>query len=116
MLSGDLQDTALHEMMHRMEDLRPAIKAAEKSFYDRRTAGEASQPLSSLYPGSGYRRDEIARKDAFDKAYSGKDYGGRYYEVVSMGVEDLFQSKRPPSWITHDQDYMDFILGVLAVL
>lgn len=100
--------TCLHEMGHRAEYTISGIKELEKEFYERRTAGE---PLTHM--GSGYGPNEVSRKDKFISAYIGKDYGGRAYEVLSMGIDATFLSmERYP--IYKDPDYWDFILGVIA--
>jgi len=105
-----MRETFLHEMGHRMEYIHPTIKKLEKEFYERRTAGEALQWL-----GSGYGRDERTRKDNFVSAYMGKDYGGRAYELLSMGIQSAFLSIGRYD-LTKDEDYYDFILGVITAL
>ncbi len=100
---------AIHEMMHRSESLSPTIVRLEREFWERRTAGEVSQAL-----GPGYNPGEIARRDKFSDAYIGKDYGGRAYEVLSMGSESVMYGTRPAVW--DDDDYIHFILGMFAVV
>lgn len=100
--------TATHELGHRFEYVNPIIKNQEKVFYDRRTAGETSEWL-----GKGYGKSEKTRKDNFISAYIGKDYGGDAYEIVSMGFERAFLKTDE---LMKDEDYAEFIFGVLSLL
>lgn len=113
--SGDAaRSTALHELGHRMERVVPGLREAEAKFYASRTEGEPLRWLGDFYPGCGYSKREVARKDDFTDAYMGKDYGGNAYELFSMGVEGTFFGKYR-LW-QDDPEYVDFILGVLATL
>ena len=100
--------TAIHEMGHRFEYIMPKIKELEKEFYTRRTAGESLD-----WMGKGYGKNEKTRKDDFLNPYMGKDYGGRAYELVSMGFELAFTE---PSKLAEDPDYANFIYGILTLL
>lgn len=103
-----LERCALHEMGHRFEYVVPGIKEAEKEFYARRTQGEQLEWI-----GPGHRTDEKTRKDRFINPYMGKDYNGKAYELLSMGLEGLFAQSYP---MITDLDFMDFILGVMTAL
>jgi len=72
-------------LAHRAEDTRFGIKNAEKTFYDKRTAGS---PLKAL-----------------------KDIDARY-ELLSVGLELAYFN---PAKLTHDEDYQAFIYGILAL-
>lgn len=91
-----------------MEVIVPEIKKAEKVFYARRTAGEDLK-----WMGSGYRRDEKTRKDDFLHSYMGKDYGGSWYELVSMGFEYGYAD---PAYLMQDSDMANWIYGILSLL
>jgi SPP1 gp7 family putative phage head morphogenesis protein len=104
--SGSLQ-TAFHELGHRMEKAIPEILNAEKTFYNRRTANESLEWL-----GSGYSRNEKTRKDNFLDSYMGKDYGGTYYELVSMGFEYAYTN---PRRLAQDPDMQVWIYGLLCL-
>ena len=109
-ISGDGVDafsTSIHELGHRMEDIIPEIKKAEKVFYARRTDGEDLKWL-----GTSYKRDEKTRKDNFLHPYMGKDYSGSFYELVSMGFEYLYTN---PAHLMKDPDMADWIYGILAL-
>ena len=99
--------TAFHELGHRFEDVIKGIYEAEDVFYKRRTAG---CPLEWL--GSGYSRDEKTRKDDFLHSYMGKEYPDRFYELVSMGFERAYTN---PTVLWKDEDYAQFIYGILAL-
>ena len=99
---------AFHEMGHRIEYLYPEILELERQFYERRTRGEELQWL-----GAGYKKEEKARFDRFVNAYMGKDYGGKGYELLSMGLESLFCGTYN---LSQDTEYQDFLLGILAAV
>lgn len=103
-----MKSCAFHEMGHRFESLYPEILMIEKQFYERRTNGE---PLSWL--GGAYDKSEVARFDHFISAYMGKDYGGKGYELLSMGMEGVFCETFNMS---RDVEYEDLILGILAAI
>jgi phage putative head morphogenesis protein, SPP1 gp7 family len=103
-----------HEMAHRMEAVVDGVKGMEKSFYDRRTEGEKARTLRSLTGIRGYGADEIAKKDKFLNPYMGRDYSGRAYEILSMGVESLAGGSY--DIVKDDPDYAAFIVGLLAGL
>jgi len=100
--------TAIHELGHRMEHSIPDILQAEKAFYERRTKGEDLEWL-----GSGYGKSEKARRDNFLSMYMGKDYGGRAYELVSMGFEMAYTD---PLELAKDKDMAEWIFGLLALI
>lgn len=101
---------AIHELMHMLEDRNENILALEKQFYEKRTAGEELQRLRDVTGNKGYREDELTRVDDFIDEYMGKDYGGRSYELLSMGMERLYSK---PGEFHNDKEYADFILGIL---
>jgi SPP1 gp7 family putative phage head morphogenesis protein len=97
---------ATHELSHRMEYHHASILAMEMAFYEHRTAGEEATWL-----GTPYRENEVGRRDDFIDRYIGKDYGGRFYELLSIGMESWFFNTYE---IEDDPEYISFILGVLA--
>ncbi|MCI3027699.1 minor capsid protein [Desemzia sp. C1] len=110
-LSGEGQQgfiVAIHELGHRMERVVDGLIGIEKIFYDRRTKGELLK-----WMGAGYRKDEKSRKDDFLDIYMGKDYGGRAYELVSMGLEKLYTD---PETLMKDKDMFRWICGILALM
>lgn len=98
--------TALHELGHRMEYTVSGLADLESVFWRRRAKGERPKWL-----GSGYAKHEVAVSDEFTTRYIGKDYGGRAWEVLTMGLEGIFYDKHG---IAKDDDLRDFILGLLV--
>ncbi|WP_051344090.1 hypothetical protein [Alicyclobacillus herbarius] len=72
----------LHELTYRCEAWVPKLVQMEQAFYEYRTAGE---PLKWL--GPRYDPNEMTRFDRFTDSYMGKDYDGRFFELMSMGME-----------------------------
>lgn len=100
-----MRRVALHEMGHRFEYVVQGIVELEKQFYERRTKGE-----ELTWIGAGYAKSEKTRVDNFISPYMGKDYGGHAYELLSMGLESIFDKSYD---LTVDEEYYNFILGVL---
>jgi hypothetical protein len=105
--------TVLHELGHRMEHVMPDLLRLQAEFYARRTRGNKIKSLAKRYPGSGYKLDELTREDKFTHAYIGKDYQGRAFEVLTMGLEGVWYKNHGIDPTT-DRDLMDFIVGLLA--
>jgi len=107
--------TMLHELGHWLEDRDPAIHQKALAFLDRRTVGETAQWLGDLTKFKGYKKHEIAKPDKFSMPYMGKVYDsetlGRYAtEIVSMGIQEMFD---PVSFAKADPDYFDFMYDLL---
>ena len=105
--SGDY--TIIHELMHVMEYRKPEIIDLERQFYEKRTDGEALQRMRDI-TGLNYGAHEVTRVDDFLNPYIGRDYKGRAYELLSMGVENLYSGRIN---LDDDAEYRDFVLGVL---
>lgn len=111
---------ALHELVHRCEDVNRSIGSLESAFYERRTCGEDGFPMpdEALHPKL---KDERVRPDSFVDRYIGKDYGNdRYFEVMSMGSEMAlygehggFGKAGEGDERLRDDDHHAFVLGVL---
>lgn len=71
--AGSGMATLAHELGHHLEFTVPGVRAKALAFLERRTAGQAPVPLSSLGRG-GYDKDEIAIPDGFLTPYIGKQY------------------------------------------
>ena len=103
---------ATHELGHAMETVIPGLSAAEEAFlWSRTSIGE---------PGSRTRtkRKRIDKStswlDEFKESYSGKDYAdGTHYELFTTGMESLFAGS---PYVDGDDDYQNWIMGVLALL
>lgn len=104
------QATAIHEISHAAEFLRPKIRELEHAFYQSRTAGDAVQ----LFPWSTARKPERYKIDKFHDMYMGRFYGEgpeQYWEIFTMGTESLFADVPRH---TMDDEMKDFILGILG--
>lgn len=110
------QSTMYHELGHRAEHSNPEIMRLEQEFYERRTKDEKLQPLSKLTGNKAYDKSmEKARPDDFNNPYMGKEYVDSYgkhygYELLSMGVEGIYQGRYN---LYEDEDMAKFILGLL---
>lgn len=102
--------TAIHELTHRQEYVNNAILEAEKEFYKLRTGSENSVRLKNVFPNSNYGREEITRVDNFLNAYMGKDYGGRAYELLSMGLDTLYTR---PLDLAKDREMFEWVIHML---
>ncbi|WP_171034377.1 minor capsid protein [Marinilactibacillus psychrotolerans] len=109
--AGDSFRTSLHELTHRQEHVNPTIIKLEKEFYDMRTKGEKTQSLKSLL-GGVYDKKEITKVDNFINPYMGKDYDGRVYELMTMGVDTLYTN---PVDLMKDEEMFEWVLGMLTV-
>lgn len=99
--------TAIHEIGHRFERAVDELLDVEKTFYDRRTKGEALQWL-----GGRYSYSEKSRFDDFFEPYIGKDYGETAYEIVSMGFEYGYTE---PLTLMKDTEMAELIYGLLLM-
>lgn len=110
---NDFAHVADHELGHAMEYAVPGLSAAEEALlWDRTSTGPiGSRTREALTPIFGAGSDETAYKDDFPEHYTGKDYGGRAWEVFTTAKESLTSGS---SYL--DDDLRHWVLGVLAVL
>ncbi len=71
-----------------------------------------------ILTGIEYDWSEIAYEDEWEKRggdpYAGKVYrGGKYTEILTMGLERLYRD--PQGFAQQDPDYFDFILGIVRM-
>lgn len=111
--TNDKLQNAIHELIHRMEYTHSGLLQAEKVFYKRRTENEKLTKLSDIYPDLAYKDFEVTKKDKFIDAYMGKDYNGKAYELLTMGLETLYSN---PEKIWKDSDMTTWLYGVLILL
>lgn len=103
--------TVIHEFVHWLEFKYTSINDKAVQFLDRRTVGESSVKLNTLYPGQGYADTEETKVDKFDHPYMGKSYNqniGRTTEILTMGIEDIWIN--PKKFLDKDEDYFTFIM------
>ncbi len=117
---GAGSSTVVHELGHWVERRRPDIFEASKAFLHQRWetssgANKQVQKLSVLEGSAGYAPTEVAFRDKFGTAYSGKLYtvGGQIVasEVVSMGFEKMY--KNPVRFRDNEKEYYHFTLAVM---
>lgn len=153
---GASADLYAHELVHRLQGSDPAWRAMDNTFLFRRTTEEkitADTPpsiapredtvkLADTRWHSGYRDDEVTRKDQFGNPYVGKVYVKGTdgmplaFEVSTMGVQawardasaedNLFRT--PESTYRDipggkqvkvggiDRDFIDYTLGIVATM
>jgi hypothetical protein len=118
---AEVERIAAHEIGHRIEHVRPEIRACEWAFYYRRTLLEDGQlePLElmdDIIKEESYGEEEKGRRDKFKNKYSGKSYGDlpdSMYEILSIGLEEVIGAKNVA---LTDPDYRNFVYGLLALL
>jgi hypothetical protein len=115
---GQSAGVIVHEVGHGMEYKMPGAQAAALEFLRYRLKGEAPVRLKDVFPGGIYRDNETGAKDDFGRYFegSGAYYVGKVYpdggtEVVSMGVQALYED--PARFAAADPEYFAFTLGVL---
>ena len=122
--SVDHSTTIAHEIAHLLEK-DPAIFKATIDFYNRRTEGNATEPLKDG-PNSLYNEDEYTIPDKFIDKYTGKVYfsdnetgisnhnrtpDGQYAtEILSMGATHL--AENPAEFAEKDPDHFKFVMKV----
>lgn len=107
-------DVFIHELGHIIEHQRPDVLAMSVAYLERRCAGETPQPMNQLQPGYAYEDGEMARPDRFIDPYTGKDYGGKASEVLSMALQSLYA--KPRQLYTSDPDLMAYAVGAILYL
>jgi hypothetical protein len=122
--AGESASTMAHELMHWLEDRRPAIMSKSQAFLLKRAAtGGPLVQLKVLQPWAGYGDSEITWPDQWEQRggdpYMGKRYAdanGDLYatEILSMGIERLI--KNPLDFAHQDPEYFDYVVNTLRGL
>ena len=104
-----------HEVTHATEQQNISLLRMARDFLLKRANGEKAQKLSKLTGNKRYEAHEIAYKDKWvdrgGDAYSGKDYGDRATEILTMGIERLHED--PVKFYRSDPEYFEFIVKTL---
>jgi hypothetical protein len=86
-------------------------------FRAHRLEGQQPVEMNSLFPGR-YEAGELGADDDFGKAfpgssgwYVGKDYSGRASEIVSMGLQKMYEG--PLDFAAKDPEYFKFTAGIM---
>ena len=107
----------MHEITHATEQQTPAVLKAANDFLAKRAGGQPTKSLRVL-TGHNYKAHERAWEDEWvsrgGSLYSGKDYGGRATEILTMGIERLHAD--PVLFRRTDPEYCDFVIKTLQEL
>lgn len=103
--------TVIHELAHSIEYKSPGIIEKTKAFFERRTQGEQWQSLRELTGKQFYGEDEEARPDRFIDPYIGKNNTSKSTEILSMGLQYMYQD--PIRFAREDPDMFDFIYNLV---
>ena len=115
--------TFIHEIAHALETKIGAEKAIE--FRDARIAKSetAYVRMKEMFPNHSYDDNEMGNEDSFGPAmqirkpsasgpfYAGKDYGSGSTEIVTMGLESLYNNA--PALAVADPEYFKFLVAYL---
>jgi hypothetical protein len=116
----DTAKTHVHEMAHHVENSTPGSMRAAEEFLAHRVGSQKLEKLKDVFPDAGYEDGERGRDDEFAKAfggnrrhayYTGKHYASGQTELISMGVERLYDDAS--AFAEGDPEYCKFILGIL---
>ena len=120
--TGKRKTTAWHEIGHFVEEHNKDTLRISKEFVARKTKGEREVRLNEIFPGFGYKDNEVTLKDDFISPYIGKQYSDAS-EVLSIGLESIFEPGEGQLKsiskeynfvkITEDEEYFNLILGML---
>ncbi len=105
------RSTAVHEAMHWLEFNNKDVYDKAKAFLEYRTQGEYPEKLNVLVPNSTYKDNEIAKKDNFFNPYCGKIYKANGTEILSMGLEQIFEDA--VGFSKNDPEYFNFVLDII---
>lgn len=114
----DNSGSQLHELMHHIERMNPQVLRAEQDYWRKRITNPDGtvQPKVQLntmppYKGMGYNNHEWVVPDGWADAYVGKVYNGQSFELLSMGMEDMWYPKGYA-----DPNHRQWVTGVMAAL
>ena len=117
--------TLVHEFAHRLQQAMPELDDIFQALHRKRTKGEALTELSKYFPGCGYGRDEVVRRDNYVHPYQGKEYawstGREALEVMSMAFEavlgysknDFYAAQKLREMHAKDREMVELVVGLL---
>ena len=106
--------TLFHEMGHHVEYASHNQGGEVGTRFVRGRATGPAKRLSSLDPGKGYDRDEVAVPDHFIDPYVGKVTGPGSSEVISMGLQVLSSPKLLSELAFKDPDHLALVIGMAS--
>lgn len=107
----DKARTIIHELGHHIEASNDRIKQEVRSFFEKRTQGQAPKSLRDLTGLASYAPTEVAIKDGFIDAYMGKVYLDGSTEVLSMGLEMMYNE--PLKLLKEDPEMFTLIYRII---
>lgn len=128
-MNGVRKTTPFHEIGHMVEYFSKYASRLSNEFIDMRTKGEVEEKLNDILNMRCYGR-EAAKKDNFITPYIGKTYKGGSTEVLSVGLESVFEPtengqykywdyknhKPVYSTIKDDEEFLHFIIGMILTV
>jgi len=108
-----VDETAVHEWGHALENLNPKLRARAREYLARRTHGEALVKLRDHTGIAEYGDRELARPDELFHPYMGKEYPTDT-EITSMLTQQLVKDGGLTRLLAADPDSFHFLLGQLS--
>lgn len=104
----------VHELAHAIEHASPSVGRRAVAYRESRTVGERAVKMQRLRPGAGYGAREVSKPDAFRHPYVGVIYDEIASEIVSMGLQWMYEN--PIAFAREDPGHFDFILRLMKGL
>lgn len=110
-------DVALHELMHHLQFVIPALDAIFEALHRQRTAGADLKPMRTLLPH--YSPRELTREDSYFHPYQGREYriGGkqRPLEVITMAFQAIWggNAHMLQQILDKDPEMVHLVIGTL---
>lgn len=111
---SDGAKVAVHELGHAIDRAHPSLVQRAIAYRESRTVGEQARRLRDVTGVRAYKLDEIAKCDRFIDCYMGKIYGHRSTEILSMGLEYMYDD--PIGFAQKDPTTFDFIFRIMKGL
>ena len=110
--------TTVHEYGHVLEHTLPGVHEAAKAYLEHCVGTESLEGLKAKFPGSKFDSTEKGRKDGWEDYfgeqhayYTGKHYAHGSTEIVSMGLEALYND--PIGFAAKLPEFFRLIVGCL---
>jgi hypothetical protein len=107
--------TVIHEVGHRLEYENTGWMKYDNDFHYSRTQHEGAKALKEIYPHSGYEDGETTYENDWQSlggtAYSGKLYSDRATEILTTGLERMYEN--PLEFALKDPDFFSHVFKVI---